>query len=52
MEDRTRSLPHPDDKDGILELAQAIGKSPEYTRALMEWSYGDRPDGDTLRILK
>jgi hypothetical protein len=52
MEDKGRTLPTPDDEEGIQELARAIGKSPEYIRALMAWSYGDKTDSDTFRILK
>jgi hypothetical protein len=50
-EDPTRTLPPPEDDAGIQALAQAIGKSVEYTRALMAWSDGDESDGDTLQIL-
>jgi hypothetical protein len=51
-EDSTRILPSPDDEAGIKELAQAIGKSEDYTRALMTWAYGDKSASETLRILK
>jgi hypothetical protein len=51
MEDDTRTLPLPEDDAGIKELAQAIGKSPEFTRALMAWAHSGESDGDTLRIL-
>jgi hypothetical protein len=51
-EDRTRTLPLPDDEAGIKILAQAIGKSEEYTSDLMAWVYGSQTDNDTLRILK
>jgi hypothetical protein len=49
--DNARTLPPPDDDTAIDELAQAIGRSSEYTRAMMAWSYGERPDGITYRIL-
>ena len=52
MEDKSRTLPQPDDETGVAELARAIGKSPEYTRALMEKVYGDQSSLDTLRILR
>lgn len=51
MEDKSRTLPQPDDDAGVAELAHAIRKSPEYTRALVEQLYGGRADSDTLRIL-
>ena len=50
QEDDTRTLPLPDDDEGIQELAQAIDKSTEYTRTLMAQMYGDQSADDTLRI--
>ena len=52
MADTNRILPPPDDDTGIRELAQAIGRSSEQTRALMAWSYGIRPGGETCQLLK
>lgn len=51
LKDKTRTLPRPEDEAGVNELAQAIGKSPEYTRALMVGVYGDLSGGDTVRLL-
>lgn len=50
-EDRSRTLPLPDDEAGVSELAQAIGQSVQVTRALIAWADGELPDEDTLRIL-
>jgi hypothetical protein len=50
-EDRTRTLPHPDDSAAIQELAEAVGKSPEYICELMVWNFGDRPEGYTPELL-
>jgi hypothetical protein len=52
MADTSRILPPPDDDAGIGELAQAIGKSLDHTRSFMAWSYGERPGGETCRLLK
>jgi hypothetical protein len=51
LEDRTRTLPQPDDVAAINELAQAIGKSPEYTQALMLRAASGFSGGDTVRLL-
>jgi hypothetical protein len=51
LEDRSRTLPQPDDDVGINELAQAIGKSPEYTQALMLRAVSGFSGGDTVRLL-
>jgi hypothetical protein len=50
-EDSSRTLPLPDDDDGIQELAQALRRDPERIRKLMMWNYGDQDGSDTLRIL-
>jgi hypothetical protein len=50
--DTSRILPPPDDDAGISELAHAIGRSSEHTRALMAWSYGERPGSETCRLLR
>jgi hypothetical protein len=49
--DTNRTLPLPEDDVAIGELAEAIGKSSEYIRSLMMWTYGNRPPGDTRRLL-
>jgi hypothetical protein len=49
--DRHRILPQPDDEVGIGELARAINRSPDHTRAMMAWSYGARPDIPTRPLL-
>jgi hypothetical protein len=49
--DKARILPPPDDDAGVTELAQAIGRSSDYTRSLMAWSYGFRPGGETHKML-
>ncbi len=51
LEDRTRTLPQPDDVAAINELAQAIGKSPEYTQALMLRAASGFSGGETVRLL-
>jgi hypothetical protein len=49
--DKSRTLPSPHDDAGIQELAQAVGKSPEYIRKLMAWNLDDRPDDYTPMVL-
>ena len=52
MEEKGRTLPDPDDEDGVQELALAVGKSPDVIRTLLVQSTGDGPGADTLKILR
>ena len=51
LEDRSRTLPSPDDEAGITELVQATGISVEFAHVLMARAYGDLSAGDTGQLL-
>ena len=51
LEDRSRTLPSPDDEDAMTELMQATGISVDFARVLMARAYGDLSAGDTGRLL-